>query len=199
MTTLADVWRPAPAVADPRARALSIIYDLGLVLAGSALIALSAQVAIPLPFSPVPVTGQTFAVLLVGAALGRWRGAAAVITYIAEGAAGLPVFAGASAGPAVLIGPTGGYLLGFIPGAWLCGLLSEHGWDRRVGSTVLSMLLGNVVIFAVALPWLVRFVGASNVWTMGFWPFIPGDIVKIGLAAAALPLAWKWLGRGAAR
>jgi biotin transport system substrate-specific component len=196
MTTLADVWRPAPAVAGPRGRALSIIYDLGLLLAGSALIALSAQVAIPLPFSPVPVTGQTFAVLLVGAALGRWRGAAAVVTYIAEGAAGLPVFAGASGGPAVLIGPTGGYLLGFIPGAWLCGLLSEHGWDRRAGSTVLSMLLGNVVIFAVALPWLARFVGATNVWAMGFWPFIPGDIVKIGLAALALPLAWKWLGRG---
>jgi biotin transport system substrate-specific component len=200
MMTLADVWRPAPA--EPTAagpRALSLALDSALVLAGSALIALSARVAIPLPFSPVPVTGQTFAVLLVGAALGRWRGAAAVLAYLAEGAAGLPVFAGAHAGPAVLLGPTGGYLFGFVPGAWLCGLLAERGWDRRVGSTILSMILGNVAIFAVALPWLARYVGSSNVWALGFWPFIPGDVVKIGLAAAALPLAWKWLGRGAGR
>lgn len=201
MTTLADVWRPAPAdqnTAGPRARLLSLTYDLALVLAGSALIALSARVAIPLPFSPVPVTGQTFAVLLVGAALGRWRGAAAVMAYLAEGAAGLPVFAGVHAGPAVLLGPTGGYLLGFVLGAWLCGFLAERGWDRRVGSTIVSMILGNIAIFAVALPWLARYVGGSNVWAMGFWPFIPGDIVKIGLAAAALPLAWKWLGRAPA-
>jgi len=201
MTTLADVWRPAFAgpSAAPRARALSLALDLALTLAGSALIALSARVAIPLPFSPVPVTGQTFAVLLVGAALGRWRGTAAVIAYLAEGAAGLPVFAGAHAGPAVLLGPTGGYLVGFMPGAWLCGLLAERGWDRRVGSTVLSMVLGNVAIFAVALPWLARYVGGSNVWALGFWPFVPGDVVKIGLAAAALPLAWMWLGREAGR
>lgn len=202
MTTLADVWRPAPAnpnAAGPRALALSLVLDLALTLAGSALIALSARVAIPLPFSPVPVTGQTFAVLLVGAALGRRRGAAAVIAYLAEGAAGLPVFAGASGGPATLLGPTGGYLFGFIPGAWICGLLAERGWDRRVGTTIVSMLLGNVAIFAVALPWLARYVGGSNVWALGFWPFLPGDVVKIGLAAAALPLAWKWLGREAAR
>jgi biotin transport system substrate-specific component len=202
MLTLADVWRPTPAepsAAGSRARALSLALDLALTLAGSALIALSARVAIPLPFSPVPVTGQTFAVLLVGAALGRRRGAAAVIAYLAEGAAGLPVFAGLNAGPAVLVGPTGGYLIGFIPGAWLCGLLAERGWDRRVGTTILSMILGNVAIFAVALPWLARYVGASHVWAMGFWPFVPGDIVKIGLAAAALPLAWKWLGREAGR
>jgi biotin transport system substrate-specific component len=200
MLTLADVWRPAPA--EPRAagpRALSLAFDLALTLVGSALIALSARIAIPLPFSPVPVTGQTFAVLLVGAALGRWRGAAAVIAYLAEGAAGIPVFAGLNAGPAALVGPTGGYLFGFIPGAWLCGLLAERGWDRRAGTTILSMILGNVAIFAVALPWLARYVGSSNVWAMGFWPFVPGDVVKIGLAAAALPLAWKWLGREAGR
>ena len=200
MTTLADVWRPTPAVpSTASARALSLLLDLGWTVVGSALIALSARVAIPLPFSPVPVTGQTFAVLLVGAALGRWRGAAAVIAYLAEGAAGLPVFAGASGGPAALLGPTGGYLLGFVPGAWICGFLAERGWDRRVGTTIASMLLGNIAIFAVALPWLARYVGGSNVWSLGFWPFVPGDIVKIGLAAAALPLAWKWLGREATR
>lgn len=202
MTTLADVLRPAPAGASldaRRARTASLLFDLALVLAGSALIALSARVAFPLPFSPVPVTGQTFAVLLVGAVLGRWRGTAAVLAYLAEGAAGLPVFAGGLSGPAVLVGPTGGYLFGFVLGAWLCGYLAERGWDRHVGGTLASMVLGNIVIFAIALPWLARFVGGANVWAMGFWPFIPGDIVKIGLAAAVLPLAWKWIGKRAAR
>jgi len=217
MTTLADVWRPAfakpnaaagpegaPSAAPPShaarastarsSYAASLAFDLGLVLAGSALIALSARVAIPLPFSPVPITGQTFAVLFVAAALGRWRGAAAVLAYLAEGAAGLQVFAGVHTGPAVLLGPTGGYLFGFVPAAWLCGYLAERGWDRTVLGTLAAMILGNVVIFAVALPWLARFVGPANVWALGFWPFIPGDIVKIGLAAALLPLAWKWVG-----
>jgi biotin transport system substrate-specific component len=118
-----------------------------------------------------------------------------VLAYLAEGAAGLPVFAGAAAGPAKLIGPTGGYLAGFVLGAYVCGALAERGWDRTPLKTTVSMILGNIAIFAVALPWLARFVGASNVWTMGFWPFIPGDIVKIGLAAALLPLGWKALGK----
>jgi biotin transport system substrate-specific component len=201
MTTLADALRPAfarPRAADgvPRQAetARTIVYDAGLVLLGSALIALSARIAVPLPFSPVPITGQTFAVLLVGAALGPWRGAAAILAYLAEGAAGLPVFAGVHTGPAALFGPTGGYLFGFIPAAWICGYLAERGWDRSVWGTVAAMVLGNVAIFAVALPWLARFVGSSNLLALGFWPFIPGDVVKIALAAAALPLAWKWIG-----
>jgi biotin transport system substrate-specific component len=201
MTTLADALRPA--FARPRAMdalprpvdtARKLAYDTTLVLLGSALIALSARVAIPLPFSPVPITGQTFAVLLVGAALGPWRGAAALLAYLAEGAAGLPVFAGAHTSPAALLGPTGGYLFGFVPAAWICGYLAERGWDRNVWGTVASMILGNVAIFAVALPWLARFVGSGNVLALGFWPFLPGDVVKIALAAAALPLTWKWIG-----
>src|SRR5690349_18285934 len=188
---LADVLRPGFA----RPNAVSIFaYDLTLIATGSLLIALSAQVAIPLPFSPVPVTGQTFGVLLVASLLGRVRGTAAVLAYLAEGAAGLPVFAGAAAGPAKLLGPTGGYLAGFALGAYVCGWLAEHGWDRTPLRTAASMILGNVAIFALALPWLARFVGASNVWALGFWPFLPGDIVKIGLAAALLPLGWKALG-----
>lgn len=172
----------------------ALLYDLALIAAGSLLIALSAQVAIRLPFSPVPVTGQTFGVLFVASILGRARGPAAVLAYLAEGAAGLPVFAGLAAGPAILLGPTGGYLLGFVPAAWLCGALAERGWDRTPLRTTASMILGNIAIFALGLPWLARFVGASNVWALGFWPFLPGDIVKIGLAAALLPLGWKALG-----
>ena len=188
---LADVLRPGFA----RPNAVSTLaYDLTLIAAGSLVIALSAQVAIPLPFSPVPVTGQTFGVLLVASLLGRVRGTAAVLAYLAEGAAGLPVFAGAAAGPAKLLGPTGGYLAGFALGAYVCGWLAERGWDRAPLRTTASMILGNIAIFALALPWLARFVGASNVWALGFWPFLPGDIVKIGLAAALLPLGWKALG-----
>jgi biotin transport system substrate-specific component len=200
---LADLIRPGFAgpsavahgsnAANP-SRAAALAYDLALILAGSALIALSAQVAIPLPFSPVPVTGQTFAVLLVASLLGRVRGTAAVLAYLAGGAAGLPVFAGAAAGPAILLGPTGGYLAGFTLGATVCGWLAERGWDRTPLKTTASMIAGNVAIFALALPWLARFVGSSNVWALGFWPFIPGDILKIGLAAALLPLGWKALG-----
>lgn len=192
---LADTLRPGFARPTPAPVTTgSALYDLGLVLAGSILIALSAQVAFPLPFSPVPVTGQTFGVLLVASLLGRVRGTAAVLAYLAEGVAGLPVFAGLAAGPAKLIGPTGGYLAGFVLGAYVCGWLAERGWDRTPLRTTISMVLGNVAIFAVALPWLARFVGPANVWTMGFWPFLPGDIVKIGLAAALLPLGWKALG-----
>ena len=196
MTYLADVWRPSSTGSTRlgSSRAVALAYDLGVVLLGSLFIALSAQVALPLPFSPVPVTGQTFAVLAVGAALGRARGTASVLAYLGEGAAGLPVFAGGAAGIAPLLGPTGGYLLGFLPGAWLCGALAERGWDRRVGGTIAAMLLGNAAIFAVGLPWLSGFVGASNALALGFWPFLPGDVVKIGLAAAALPLVWKWVG-----
>lgn len=198
MTTMADVIRPAfarpGAGTAAQVRAGSFAYDLILVLAGSGLIAASAQVWFSLPFSPVPVTGQTFGVLFVASLLGRGRGAAAALLYLAEGAAGLPVFAEMKAGPHILLGPTGGYLAGFVPGAWLCGALAERGFDRRVGGTILSMLLGNVAIFALGLPWLARYVGAENALALGFWPFLPGDVVKIGLAAALLPLGWRILG-----
>jgi len=198
---LADTIRPGFARAGAASRGISgaslsgsLLFDAGLVLVGSAVIALSAQVAFPLPFSPVPVTGQTFGVLLVASMLGRARGLAAVMAYLAEGAAGLPVFAGMAAGPAALLGPTGGYLMGFLPGAYLCGWLAERGFDRTPLRTICSMILGNVAIFALGLPWLARFVGSSNVWALGFWPFLAGDVVKIGLAAALLPLGWRALG-----
>ncbi len=171
--------------------AASLAYEAPLVLAGSALIAASAWIALPLPFSPVPVTAQTFAVLLVGSVLGARRGAAAAIAYLAEGSFGLPVFAGPSAGVHVLAGPTGGYLAGFVAGATLCGALAERGWDRRVSTTIASMALGNVLILAPGLLWLARFVGSERVLALGLFPFLPGDVVKIAAAAALLPLGWK--------
>ena len=189
----ADILRPT-------VRRSALLYDAALVLAGSLLIALSAQIAVPLPFSPVPVTGQTLAVLLVGALLGSRRGSLAVLVYIAQGMAGLPVFAGGAAGPARLLGPTGGYLVGFVAAAYLVGLLAERGWDRRVSTTAAAMALGNVVIYAVGALWLAVFVaGLVPALTAGVMPFIPGDLVKIAIAALLLPAGWKLLGRRSSR
>ena len=198
MITMVDAfhlpWRRGYA-----ARASLLFHEAILVLSGSALIAASAWIAVPLPFSPVPVTAQTFAVLLVGSALGARRGAAAAIAYLGEGALGLPVFAGGSGGAHVLAGPTGGYLAGFVAGAWLCGLLAGRGWDRRVVTTVLSMALGNLAILAPGLLWLSRFVGSGRVLALGLAPFLPGDAVKIATAAVMLPLGWKLIARLRAR
>lgn len=163
-----------------------------LAVGGTLLLALSAQVAVPLPFSPVPVTGQTFAVLLIGAALGARLGAATVLLYLAEGVAGLPVFTpGATVGFARLAGPTGGYLAGFVVAAFVVGLLAERGWDRRVGTAALAMLAGEAVIYAIALPSLARFVPAERLLDAGLWPFVAGDLYKLALAALALPVAWR--------
>jgi biotin transport system substrate-specific component len=162
-----------------------------LVVAGSLLTALAAQVSIPLPFTPVPITGQTFAVLLVGAALGSRR-AAGMALYVAQGLAGLPVFAGGKAGLAVLLGPTGGYLNGFIAAAFVTGWLAERGWDRRPLTTALAMVLGNLVIYLLSVSWLAVFVGISKAPLLGMVPFLPGDLLKILLATAALPGAW-WI------
>lgn len=179
------------------ALAPSALYTrLLLAVAGSALIALAAQVAVPLPFSPVPVTGQTFAVLLVGAAFGARLGAATVLLYVVEGVAGLPVFApGGAIGPARLIGPTGGYLAGFVAAAYVVGALAERGWDRRLITAALAMLVGEIAIYAFGLAGLARFVPPDKLLGAGLLPFIPGDLVKLALAALALPAAWRVVGR----
>jgi len=168
----------------------SLLWKLVLVLAGSALIGLAAQVRIPVPFSPVPVTGQTFAVLLVAASLGR-LGLASVIAYLIEGAAGLPAFAGGASGAAYVTGPTGGYLLGFALAAAVVGSAAERGWDRHLGSAFAAMILGEIAIYVCGLAWLARFVPAERLLDAGLLPFIPGDLYKMVLAALALPTAWR--------
>lgn len=165
--------------------------NLALILSASLLIALMSQAVVRLPFSPIPITGQTFAVLLVGASLGARRGALAVLAYLAEGALGLPVFAGGGAGLAYLIGPTGGFLLGFVAMAWVAGWLAERGRDRRVQTAWLIFLAGEVALFVIGLPWLALYMGADNVLALGLIPFIPGEIIKIILAGLALPVAWR--------
>jgi biotin transport system substrate-specific component len=172
----------------------SLAWKALLVLAGSALIALAAQVRIPLPFSPVPVTGQTFAVLLVAAALGR-LGLASVVTYLVEGAVGLPVFAGGLSGVAYMTGPTGGYLIGFALAAAVVGSAAERGWDRHLATALAAMLVGEVAIYVGGLAWLARFVPADRLLGAGLVPFIPGDLFKMLLAALALPSAWRLVRR----
>jgi biotin transport system substrate-specific component len=180
--------RPAPTVLIPD---LPGWADASLIVGASLLVALMAQVSIPLPFSPVPITGQTFAVLLVGAALGARRGAASLLLYLLEGAVGLPIFAGGMAGPAVFLGPTGGYLVGFVAAAWLVGALAGRGLDRRLPLSLLAFLAGEIAIFLCGAAVLTFHVGPANALPLGVIPFIPGELIKIALAAAALPAAWK--------
>ncbi len=187
MTMLTTV-HPRKAVLVP---ALSRAGNLALVLAASAFIALMAHVRLPLPFTPVPITGQTFAVLLVGAALGSRRGAAAVLAYLAEGALGLPVFAGGG-GLAYLLGPTGGYLFGFVAAAWVVGKLAEHGHDRRFITAWAGFLLGEIVLYAFGLAWLSRFVGMRQAIALGLTPFLLGDALKALAAGLLLPTVWQW-------
>ncbi len=164
-------------VAPARRRAL---LHAGLVAGGSALIALSARVAVPLPFSPVPITGQTLAVLALAGLLGR-RSAASVALYLAAGIIGLPILAGNGGGLLCLAGPTGGYLLGFVVAAYLAGWLAE-GSRGRLLPLLLALLAGEVALYACGLLWLSRFVPAGRLLLAGLYPFLVGDAYKLAAA-----------------
>ncbi|MCD4802114.1 MAG: biotin transporter BioY [Anaerolineales bacterium] len=153
--------------------------DIAIVISASWLLAISAQFSFNLPFSPVPVTGQTLAVLLIGSLLGKNQGAAAVGLYLLQGAAGLPVFAGGKSGFITLVGPTGGYLIGFIAAAYIVGILAELRYNKSLIYTGFSMLIGTLVIYIFGLFWLVQFVGESSALQLGLFPFLVGDFVKI--------------------
>jgi len=153
--------------------------DIAIVISASWLLAISAQFSFNLPFSPVPVTGQTLAVLLIGSLLGKNRGAAAVGLYLLQGAVGLPVFAGGKSGFITLVGPTGGYLIGFIAAAYIMGILTELRHDKSLIYTGFSMLTGSLVIYIFGLFWLVQFVGETSALQLGLFPFLIGDFVKI--------------------
>jgi biotin transport system substrate-specific component len=171
--------------------------DAVLVLAGTALVALAAQVSIPLPFTPVPITGQTFAVVLVGAGLGAVRGFASLLLYWLVGIAGAPVYADQSHGWSVFMGPTGGYLIGFVVAALVTGFLAERRWDRRLSSAIAAMLTGNVLIYLCGLPWLAAEIdtGLEKTLEAGLYPFVVGDLLKLYLAGALLPLTWRLVER----
>jgi biotin transport system substrate-specific component len=183
-------------LADAALPGAGALESLLLILGASLLTGLAAQIAIPLPFTPVPITGQTFAVLLSGAALGWRRGFLAQLAYLGEGVMCLPVFAGGAAGAQVFAGPTAGYLLAFPLAAALTGWLAERAWDRRVPTMFFVMLLGSSVIFALGAAGLARFVPASDALELGVVPFLPGDAIKAALAALAFPAAWRQFSRG---
>ena len=174
----------------------SLTRGVMLVVAFSLINAAAAQVSIPLPFTPVPITGQTFAVLLTGALLGSRLGAWSLLLYLAEGAAGLPVFALGRSGLVTLLGPTAGYLIAFPAAAFAVGWLAERGWDRRALTTALAMVVGNVVIYAGGVSWLARLVGGlPEAVALGMAPFLIGDAIKLVLAAVLLPAGWAVIGR----
>lgn len=168
-----------------------------MVVGGAVLIAVCAQISLPLPFTPVPLTGQTFAVVLVGAGLGATAGALSTGLYVIAGALGAPVYADQAHGWQVLSSATGGYLLGFVAAAALVGLLAERGWDRRFSSSLGALLTGNVVIYLCGVTWLAHslHIGSTKALELGLYPFVPGDVLKTYLAATILPLAWKLAGR----
>jgi biotin transport system substrate-specific component len=184
---------PAPGViADVFGR--SAVRNAILVVAGAAFVGLAAQVSIPLPFTPVPLTGQTFAVLLTAAALGMWRGVASMGLYAVAGLAGVPWFAGASSafkGGALVV--SFGYVLGFVAAAALVGWLAERGATRTAARTAGLMVLGNVVIYAFGATWLAAAIGVSlsTAISLGVTPFLVGDLLKVALAAGLFPLAWR--------
>jgi biotin transport system substrate-specific component len=181
-TTLADVLSPR--------QQRSWLLDAVLVVLFSAFVALTAQVEIPL--WPVPLTLQTLGVLFTGAVLGSRRGTLALLLYLTEGTLGLPVFAGGASGVGYMLGPTGGYLVGFVVAAGVVGWLAQRGWDHRLVWAAVAMVIGNVIIYVCGVAWLAVFLG--DLWgalVKGMLLFVVGDLIKIAVAALTLPGGWK--------
>lgn len=173
------------------------IRQIALVVGGAAFVGLAAQVSIPLPFTPVPLTLQTFAVLLAASALGTMRGVASMALYALAGIAGVPWFAEGTSG---LTMPSFGYIVGFIAAAFVVGRLAEHGATRALGRSIGLMIVGSLVIYAIGATWLkvsldVPFFGADSAWAYGVQPFLIGDALKLLAASALLPASWKLVER----
>ena len=157
----------------------------------SAVLMLAALSRVTIPLQPVPITGQTLGVLLTGMMLGRKRALAAVIAYLAMGLVGFPVFANGAFGLATLIGPTGGYLLGFIPAAFVMGWLGDKGWYKHALTAISALLIGHAIVFAFGLLWLANFTGWSAVLATGLIPFLPGAVIKTLIAFVLIPVLRK--------
>jgi biotin transport system substrate-specific component len=189
----------------PRERPLSrAAYNAAVVVAGSLVVAGLAQIKIHLGFTPVPITGQTLGVLLVGASLGPGLGAASLLLYIGEGAVGLPFFAGGAHFAHGLVfpvctsdGASAGYLWGFVAAAGVVGWLSRLGWDRRLATAIAAMFIGEIILYAGGIPWLDAACGlpAQKGLSLGLYPFVIGDTIKLLFAAGLLPTAWGLLRR----
>ena len=186
--TFIDVLRPARVQT-------ALAYNAITMLSATIVLAISAQFAFAIPFSPIPVTGQTFIVLLVGAVFGPVRGGAVIMMYLAEGISGLPVFANGGFGPAYLIGPTGGYLISFVPAAVVVGYLAERGWDRMLATTFAAMALGTAIILLGGASWLAMTTQRTDILAIALYPFLPGAVIKIVAAAGLLPTVWKYVNK----
>ena len=189
--------RSLAGLAMPQSRMARIVSVMALALVGSLLLTLSAKVQVP--FYPVPMTLQTFALMAIVAAFGLRAGVATVLLYLAEGAAGLPVFTGTpekGIGLAYMAGPTGGYLAGFVVAALIVGLAVERGWGSNPFKLFAAMVVADAAIFALGLLWLGTLIGWDKpVFALGAAPFILGDLVKIALAAALIPAMWSLVRR----
>jgi len=181
-----------PLLSTVRPRGGAVTAGLAVVL-GSLLLVASAKVQVP--FWPVPMTMQSMVVLVLGLAYGSRLGAAAVLLYLAEGLAGLPVFAGSGAGPAYMAGPTAGYLVGFVAAAFLTGRLAERGWDRTPVKALAAMLVGHGVILAAGVGWLSTLFGPEKAVAVGLMPFLAATVLKTALGAAIIQAAWWGVGR----
>ncbi|WMS42466.1 biotin transporter BioY [Acuticoccus sp. MNP-M23] len=188
---------PSQTLLADRVWSQGLVRNITLAIVGSLALWLSAKIHVP--FYPVPMTMQTFAVLVIGMAYGWRLGGATVLLYLAEGASGLPVFSGTperGIGFAYMVGPTGGYLLGFVLAAVVTGFLAERQWDRRVSTTLLAMTLGTAIIMGTGVLWLGAVIGFDkDVLALGVTPFLLGAVFKIALASAVLPLTWHLLKR----
>ena len=187
-TTLADYFIPARRIS----RRTLLVRDGLFILGFSIFLALCAQISLHLPFTPLPITLQTLAVLLAGATLGCRRGGLAMLLYLGEGAAGLPVFSGGTSGLVALLSYTGGYLWAFPIAAFVVGLLCERGLDRHIVTSAFSMLPGTLIIYAIGVSWLTiaLHINFAKALVFGLVPFIPGDLLKLVIASALLPTAW---------
>jgi biotin transport system substrate-specific component len=182
-----------PALSDLMGRDRGITGALGLVLGGSLVLAVSAKIQVP--FWPVPMTLQSLAVLMIGIVYGGRLAAATVLAYLAEGLAGLPVFAGAAAGPAYFMGPSAGYLLGFLLAAAGIGWLARRGWDRSLLRASAAMALSHVLLFVPGVLWLAALFGWTQAIAMGVTPFVAATLVKTGLGVALVAAFWAHLGK----
>ena len=178
-------------ISDRQKQAPNFLIKTFSVLVGTLLITLSSYITIPL--YPVPVTAQTLVVLLIGLSFGTRLSFLTLSLYLFQGAVGLPVFAGGAGGLAALFGPTGGYLFGFVAAGSLLGLLARRGFGKNFLTTIIAMLAGNAVIYLFGVSWLANFIGIENAVKHGVLPFLYGDVLKIFVAAALIPVAWKFL------
>jgi len=168
----------------------AIARDIALVLSFAIITAVCAKLKVEI--GAVPITMQTFAVLLAGALLGAKRGALSQVTYLLLGLAGVPWFA-RGGGIVYILSPTLGYIIGFVFAAFFVGWLCEKGFDRQVRTAILAMLIGNILLYIPGVLWLAKFVGLGKVLSIGFYPFIVGDLLKIFLAGSILPIGWKFI------